>query len=466
MNTNTNDIRKVFQILGISHEVCQTYEKLGLTQLHAWQSDCLFSTGVLRGTNLVYCAPTSGGKTLVAELVLLKTVITLQKKAIFILPFVSLVLEKEKHLNKIVSFYNQTQPKEKQIKIQAYYGEKGMSRSYRENIIICTIEKANTIFNTLVLRKRANLIGCLIFDETHVLGNKMNGYLLEILITKIKLFENRVNQLKREEQNRSLSNAYQPVVLDSFHIQIIALSATMGNVSELANWLKAKLFVTDFRPIPLIERVKAGNEIFSPDGTLIEVVPPVSNNPQLLKDDPDQLCYLCSTGLRKGQQIIVFCPTKQQCSTTAELLSKYLQRIYHEVDSRKQQVVFAHRQQVVQDLYGTDQDDQVAQQGQKPSSSAASSSSSTLKQFILNGLAYHHSSLTTEERISVEKAFRLGYLSVLCATTTLAAGVNLPAGRIIIRSLTLGKDQLTITNYKQCRDELDEWDKHLLENLS
>lgn len=75
--------------------IFQKYIARGVDCMFEWQMECLSNHQVMQERkNLVYSAPTSAGKTLVAEILLIKTILERKKKVIFILPFVSVVREK------------------------------------------------------------------------------------------------------------------------------------------------------------------------------------------------------------------------------------------------------------------------------------------------------------------------------------------------------------------------------------
>lgn len=53
--------------LNLPVEIMEGYKRRGVRKHYDWQEECLMQPGVLDGRNLVYCAPTSGGKSFVAE---------------------------------------------------------------------------------------------------------------------------------------------------------------------------------------------------------------------------------------------------------------------------------------------------------------------------------------------------------------------------------------------------------------
>ena len=78
----------------VPDKFCQHYADAGVTQLYRWQVEALGTGSVLGGESLVYTAPTSGGKTMVAEILMLRSLLTKKRKAIMVLPYVSIVSEK------------------------------------------------------------------------------------------------------------------------------------------------------------------------------------------------------------------------------------------------------------------------------------------------------------------------------------------------------------------------------------
>jgi DNA polymerase theta len=111
-----------------------------VTSLFPWQLQCLDNEGVLEGRNLLYSAPTSAGKTLVAEILMVKRVLELGKKAIMILPYVSVCREKMFSMQEILGDVG--------IRVEGFMGSYAPPGGFKAvDIAICTIEKANSLIN-------------------------------------------------------------------------------------------------------------------------------------------------------------------------------------------------------------------------------------------------------------------------------------------------------------------------------
>ena len=115
-------------------------------------------------------------------------------------------------------------------------------------------------------------------DEMHVLGALFNGYLLEILISKILFLEKRIidyaanNVTKQRIISTNSTELLQlpGPLFTPLRIQLIAMSATVGNVEELSRWFGDTVpFITDYRPVALFENIVAGIASFDRSGRMI-----------------------------------------------------------------------------------------------------------------------------------------------------------------------------------------------------
>ena len=183
-------------------------------------------SGLLEGKNLLVCTPTASGKTLIAELAFMKTILEKKGKAVYIVPLKALATEKYKDFKNLYSNL---------IKIALSIGDLDSSDPYLENydLIICTSEKLDSL-----IRHKAQWIKdikLVIVDEIHLLNDVTRGPTLEILITLLR------NIIK--------------------DIQIIGLSATIGNPKEMKKWMNSNLVIDNWRPVKLEKGIYVNGKI-------------------------------------------------------------------------------------------------------------------------------------------------------------------------------------------------------------
>ncbi|GMH38125.1 hypothetical protein BSKO_06009 [Bryopsis sp. KO-2023] len=393
----------------LPEECCHAFANAGVPmKLYDWQAECLCRPGVLQGKNLVYCAPTSAGKSLISDTLMLRHIIHQGRVCLVVLPFISLCREKARHLEKLL------EPTGKIVR--NHFGVEGSREIFRPDtgVLVCTIEKANLLVSRMVEEESLNRLGMVVVDELHMVGDENRGYLLELLLTKLR-YATMVNVESSGFQTHE-------------GLQIIGMSATMPNGEAVARWLGAELYTTNFRPVPLVEYFKVGRQIKDEN---MKVVRELAANKQWEARDPDHVALLTKETIDGGHSVLIFCGTKRGCEVCVKQLAELLEipeRFIGGMEDRR------NRASIVEEL-----------------SRIPGGATSGLSEVVSKGLAFHHSGLSSDDRELVETAFRCGAVSVLAATSTVAAGVNLPARRVIFRDPYVGlpTNLLDATRYRQ-----------------
>ncbi|KAM8711021.1 hypothetical protein ACLKA7_017621 [Drosophila subpalustris] len=379
------------------------FEHKGINCLYDWQNECLNLPAIRQRKNLIYALPTSGGKTLVAEILMLRELLCRERNVLFILPYVSIVQEKVSAMSPFAIAMD--------FIVDEYTAGKGkcppQPQRRRRSLFIASIEKGAVLMDSLIEVERPHEIGLVVVDELHLIGERGRGATLEAFLTKVMFL-----------------NA---------NIQIVGMSATIGNLNEISAFLNADVYTRGFRPVELKEYIKCGKDILeinSAGQTLEEIFVlkrSVNYNysAAVERADPDHLAGLVSE-CAPEKCCLVFCPTRKNCENVALLLSRIVPK----------QKFLEHRQSEKVDLMNA-------------LDAMCGVLSAVLAKTLPYGIAYHHSGLTTDERKYIETAYRFGVITVICCTSTLAAGVNLPAKRVIIRAPYVGQDFMTLCKYKQ-----------------
>jgi helicase len=321
--------------------------------------------------NYIISIPTASGKTVLGVLAMLKALLK-GGKVVYAVPLISLQNEKYK-----------------EFKVFEEFGYKVGKHPRNADISVMVFESfdALTRFSLNTLHE----LDLLIIDEFHMIGEFSRGPTIECAITRIK------------EQNKS--------------IRIIALSATLQNMDEMAHWLEAEVVTHDYRPVPLHKEVLCAEEF----GT---------------KDKNNIVYKLLNDSLEDSSQMLVFVSTRRFTESLAANMASKIERYIP--DSQRE--IFNTISEEILEV-------------PKRSNSQPTEVCRKLAECIKCGVAFHHAGLFDRQKEIIEEEFVNGNLLMITATPSLMYGVNLPSKRVVIRDYNRWTDQgqtnIPVFDYEQ-----------------
>ena len=350
--------------LGLDPRIVSKLKEDGIEELYPPQEAAIGPA--LERKNLVLAIPTASGKSLVAYIAVLQAVLR-GGKALYIVPLKALASEKYEDLVKFESLG---------IRVGESTGDfdEADTKLHKYDIVVATSEKADSL-----LRHRSkwlDQLSVVVADEVHLINDPARGPTLEVTLVKFRTFNPGA--------------------------QIIALSATIKNARELAEWLGAELIESEWRPVPLKQGVFLDGRVFFTD-----------NSTRILTDDGEPVHSLVKGALSAGGQVLVFVNTRK----SSESLAHELGPVVKESEGYQP----AELAKLSKRLVG--EQDEPTSMGTK------------LGRCLKSGCSFHHAGLTNPQRRLVESSFKKGLLRCIVATPTLAAGINLPARTVLVRDV-------------------------------
>lgn len=378
--------------LPIPESVKEIIIRSGIAELYPPQEEAI-KAGALEGRNLVLASPTASGKTLVAEFCALKHILEKNGKTVYLTPLRALANEKFEEFKKYAAI---SKANGKRVRIGISTGDFDSSDPWLEryDIIITTNEKADSL-----LRHRAKWmddISLIVADEVHLLNEAERGPTLEVVLARLM-------QINPD-------------------MQILALSATINNVQEIAEWLKADYVTTEWRPVLLKEGILLHEEIQYRDGGARRIEKKTGNS----------ATNLALNTVKSGGQALIFATTRRNAVMQAKKVAGEIEEVLSKPAKRS----LEHEAE------------RILAAGEK------TRITDSLAELVKCGTAFHHAGLGGGHRKIIEDSFRQGKIKVVTATPTLAFGVNLPARTVIIQDYRryepgYGYYPISVLEYKQ-----------------
>lgn len=377
--------------LALGTSAIQYLTEQGLAKLYPPQEQAV-KAGLLDGKNILVAAPTASGKTLIAVLAIIRFLASKDGKVVYLTPLRALASEKFAEFKKLEKV-DFGRP----INIAISTGDFDSVDKELENadVIVLTNEKMDSLIRHGV--EWTDKIGLVVADEVHLIGDPDRGPTLEIILTKLKELPSRP--------------------------QILALSATITNSDELSKWLGCELVQSEWRPVPLTEGIFNDGTIMWSSGDSTEI------NCSIRGPAID----LCLETIKSGGQSLIFAETRIRSVSLATKAADAVARLLTRSEKKELEDISAK-------ILDANEHTEMVK---------------TLSSLLKKGVGFHHAGLNQNCRETIEAEFRNGKIKLLASTPTLAAGVNLPARRVVISSIarydvkSASNKPISVLEYKQ-----------------
>lgn len=377
------------KVFGFTDGMIKIWRERGIEHLLPLQEKVLMMPQFFGESDIMVIAPTSSGKTLLAQILALFHLKDM-KKVVYLVPTKALAEEKYKVFQSLfkpfgykIAIATRDRPETDEIVFNNSY-----------DLLIAVYEKLKSY--TILKPEILNRISLLIADEIQILSDDTRGAMVDILLTKI------IHHRKK--------------------LKTLFLSAVVGEPERFGNWLGFKPIIFTERPIELREGVfivESGKFIYRNFNSEEQNQEYLFYDTHTPPDDPSDnyksahfsLAQYLSAEL--NEQVILFLPIKQQTI-------KWAHEFLHSTN-------FEPANKAIEDIKNTED--------------------SLLKEEIIKclrcGIAFHNSDLSQDIRQAIENGFESGEIRVLFSTSTLSQGVNIGGRNIICSISRIGKDEIT-----------------------
>lgn len=392
--------------------------------LHSWQSDLIQLSQRHPSINIALSAPTSSGKTLVAEVAIINMLFASRsrsttgkpKKVLYIAPYKEIIDQKYERFSSVLPFIVRKLKGRDSFSTVDYDHSKGIETEPMKiiqsaDVAVSTYEMAGIAIDKMVEDGTISDLGLVIIDEIHFVSELGRGNKLESTLTQLVRVNHHLRLKKMEE------------------IQLLAMSGSMKNPRQIASWLGGYSYVTDYRPIPVDRFIVSANGNVLRYNELTKELSLVASmqlkRPQMPGDYGffvfQLILHKLSGGGRGG---LVFVNSQKEAVNLAKML---INKLTH---SDQEEIALLR----TNDIYRWNSAE-CMEHGLDIDVLDNKELTETITSW---GIAFHHGSLSDSDRQFVVHAYNKGFIKCIIATTTLAVGANLAAEMVIVHGLEHG----------------------------